>query len=79
MLNDNGGEFIADEVREVKAVLNIIDLTAGAELPWQNDLCEKNHQIVDTMFKRIKEDFPETEDEVLLAWADMAKNSMLMV
>ena len=57
MLNDNGGEFTADEVREVKAVLNIIELTAGAELPWQNDLCEKNHQIVDTMFKELKRIF----------------------
>ena len=79
ILNDNGGEFTADEVREVKAVLNIIDLTTGAESPWQNGLCEKNHQVVDTMFKRMKEDFPETEDEILLAWADMAKNSMQMV
>ena len=79
ILNDNGGEFTAEEVREVKAVLNIIDLTTGAESPWQNGLCEKNHQLVDTMFARMKEDFPDTDDEVLLAWADMAKNSMTMV
>ena len=54
ILNDNGGEFTSAEVREVKAVLNIIDLTTGAESPWQNGLCEKNHQIVDTMFTRMK-------------------------
>ena len=54
ILNDNGGEFTSAEVREVKAVLNIIDLTTGAESPWQNGLCKKNHQIVDTMFTRMK-------------------------
>jgi hypothetical protein len=41
ILNDKVG--VGKEVREVKSVLNIIDLTTGAESPWQNGLCEKNH------------------------------------
>ena len=79
ILNDNGGEFTAEEIREFKSILNIVDLTTGAESPWQNGLCEKNHQVVDTMWMRLKEDYPKVSDEVLLAWANMAKNSMAMV
>ena len=78
-LNDNGGEFTSQEIREFKSILNIIDLTTGAESPWQNGLCEKNHQIVDTMWTRMKEDYPDVDDDVLLGWANMAKNSMQMV
>ena len=78
-LNDNGGEFTAEEIREFKSILNIIDLTTGAESPWQNGLCEKNHQIVDTMWTRMKVDYPDVDDDVLLGWANMAKNSMQMV
>ena len=78
-LNDNGGEFTGEEIREFKSVLNIIDLTTGAESPWQNGLCEKNHQTVDTMWLRMKEDYPDVDDDVLLGWANMAKNSMQMV
>ena len=79
VLNDNGGEFTAQEVREVKGILNVEDLTTGAESPWQNGLCEKNHAIVDTMLERMTEDYPETDEQVLLGWANMAKNSMQMV
>ena len=79
VLNDNGGEFTAQEVREVKEILNVEDQTTGAESPWQNGLCEKNHAIVDTMLERMVEDYPETDEQVLLGWANMAKNSMQMV
>ena len=79
VLNDNGGEFTAEEIREFKSILDITDLTTGAESPWQNGLCEKNHQVVDTMWTRLKEDYPGVSDEVLLGWANMAKNSMAMV
>ena len=59
VLNDNGGEFTEQEMREFKSVINLIDLTTGAESPWQNGLCEKNHQIVDTTWWRLKEDYPD--------------------
>ena len=76
VLNDNGGEFTSEEVKEVKDILNVVDLTTGAESPWQNGLCEKNHQIVDTMLERLIEDYPETPTNVLLSWSNMAKNSL---
>ena len=79
VLNDNGGEFTAEEVRDMKSVLNIVDLTTGAESPWQNGLCERNHAIVDNMWTRLKEDYPGTPADVLLGWANMARNSMQMV
>ena len=79
ILNDNGKEFTSDEMREVKSVLNVMDLTTAAQSPWQNGICEKNHQLVDTMWFRMKEDFPNTDDKTLLAWANMAKNSFKMV
>ena len=44
-----------------------------------NGLCEKNHALVDTMLERMVEDYPDTPEHVLLAWANMAKNSMQMV
>ena len=51
VLNDNGGEFTGEEIKEVKDILNVVDLTTGAESPWQNGLCEKNHHVVDTMLE----------------------------
>ena len=70
MLNDNNGEFTADAITEFKSILNITDLTTtGAESPWQNGLCVKNHQVVDTMWTRMKEDYPNVSDDVLLGWA----------
>ena len=48
ILNDNGGEFSSDEICDV-----IIDPTTGAESPWQNGLCEKNHALVDNILERL--------------------------
>ena len=79
ILNDNGGEFTRDEIKEVKDILNVVDLTTGAESPWMNGLCEKNHALVDSMLERMVEDYPNIPDHVLLGWANMAKNSMQMI
>ena len=79
ILNDNGGEFTGNEIKEVKDILNVVDLTTGAESPWMNGLCEKNHALVDSMLERMVEDYPNIPDYVLLGWANMAKNSMQMV
>lgn len=78
ILNDNGGEFTSEEIREVKSILNIHDLTTGAESPWQNGLCEKNHALLDNILERIDEDYPEIDINTKLAWAGMAKNSLQM-
>ena len=58
ILNDNGGEFTSAEWREVKSVLNVVDLTTAPQSPWQNGICEKNHQLADTMWIRMNNDFP---------------------
>ena len=71
VLNDNGGEFTADKIREVKSVLNVKDLTTAAESPWQNGMCEKNHQLVDSMLAQMRLDFPQTPDHTLLAWSNI--------
>ena len=43
ILSDNGGEFSADEMREVASILNVIVNTTVAESPFQNGLCERIH------------------------------------
>ena len=43
ILTDNGGEFSNEEMREVCSRLNVYKHTTGAESPWQNGMCEKNH------------------------------------
>ena len=78
ILNDNGGEFTAEEIREMKSILNVVDLTTGADSPWQNGLCEKNHALVDTILERLDEDYPDVDLSTKLAWAGMAKNSLQM-
>ena len=60
ILNDNGGIFTSDEIREVKSFMNVTDLTTGAESPWQNGLCEKNHSLVDIVLDHPDEDQPHT-------------------
>ena len=79
ILNDNGGEFANSEVQEMKSWLNIKDLTTGAESPFQNGLCEKNHQTVDNILERIESDYPKLPMNAKLAWATMAKNCLLNV
>ena len=78
ILTDNGGEFNSDEMREVASVLNIEILTTAAESPFQNGLCERNHAVVDNMLHKLKEQHPKTDLQVLLCWANMAKNSLQM-
>ena len=42
ILTDNGGEFTAQEIEENASILNVNVLTAAAESPFQNILCERN-------------------------------------
>ena len=78
VLTDNGGEFSADEIREVASVLNIETTTTAAESPFQNGLCERNHAITDMMLLKLKEQCPRTPIDVLLAWANTSRNSLQM-
>lgn len=79
ILNDNGGEFTGEEIREVKSVLNVVDITTAAESPWQNGLCEKNHALADNILDRMDEDYPSMDLQVKISWVCMAKNSLQMV
>ena len=78
IVTDNGGEFNADEIREVSSILNIQTITTAAESPFQNGLCERNHAITDIMLLKLKEQCPRTPIDVLLAWANTSRNSLQM-
>ena len=78
ILTDNGGEFNADEIREISSVLNIETITTAAESPFQNGLCERNHAITDMMLLKLREQCPRTPIDVLLAWANTSRNSLQM-
>ena len=78
-LTDNGGEFSNEEMVLVTNKLNIYHNTTGAESPWQNGLCEKNHATVDNILEALEKDYPRIPLETLLLWACVAKNSLLMV
>ena len=78
ILTDNGGEFSSDEMREVASILNVQTLTTAAESPFQNGLCERNHAVIDMMLVKLQEQCPKTDLNVLLAWANVAKNSLQM-
>ena len=78
ILTDNGGEFSNSEIREISSILNIEVLTTASGSPWSNGLCERNHQITDRMLEILIEENPNTNLNVLLAWANVAKNSLQM-
>ena len=79
ILNDNGGEYTAAELREVKRIINMVDLTTEAESLFENGHCEMNHAIIDSMLERMVEDYLGGSETVIFSWANMAKNSMQMV
>ena len=79
IFNDNGGEFIGKEMIEMKSLMDARNITTGAEAPFQNGLCERNHAVVDAMLLRLLQDNPNTEVRTLLKWANMAKNSLYNV
>ena len=79
ILSDNGGEFCNDEMREVSNAFNVELLTTGAESPWQNGTCERNHMTTDAIIQAVKRDYPKMKLEVALAWAITAVNAMSSV
>ena len=78
LLSDNGGEFTSNEIREVSSYLNVVKYTTAAEAPWQNGLCERVHQVTDMILLKLEATYPDSEVDVLLAWANMARNSLQM-
>ena len=52
--------------------------TSAGESHWQNGLCERNHAVIDMMLLKLQEDCPDTSLEILLCWANVAKNALQM-
>ena len=78
VMSDNGGEFSSEETRDVASILNWKLCTTGAESPFQNGLCERNHAVCDNILTKLQAQYPKTPLPVLLKWANMAKNSLAM-
>ena len=78
VLSDNGGEFSNEEIREVASILSIRLFTTAADSPHQNGLCERVHGVIDNILLKLMDQHRNTSIEVLLGWANMAKNSMHM-
>ena len=78
ILTDNGGEFSADEIKEVSSILNVEVCTTAAYSPFQNGLCERIHAVTDSMLTKLVDQCPKTSPNILLTWANMARNSLQM-
>ena len=78
ILTDNGGEFSNEEIREVASILNVQVCTTAAYSPFQNGLCERIHAVTDGMLTKLQDQYPQTSLDILLAWANMARNSLHM-
>ena len=76
VMTDNGGEFTNAEMIEVANRVNLIHFTTGAESPWQNGLCEKNHAHTDNILQAVLKDHPQLSLKAALTWACTAKNSL---
>ena len=66
MMSDNGGEFNADEIREVASILNVELCTTAAESPFQNGLCERIHAVTDSMLLKLQEQCPVSSHSFML-------------
>ena len=75
-LIDNGGEFANNLYKEMAAHFNVEVCNTGAESPWQNGICERNHAAIDLCVEKMLEDDQTLSLEVALAWAVNAKNSI---
>ena len=75
-LTDNGGEFCNEIYKEMAEQFNVQTCTTGAQSPWSNGICERNHAVTDAAVCRMLEDDPHMSVETALAWAINAKNAM---
>ena len=77
VLFDNGGEFCNKSMKTLCEKLNIKMMTTGALSPWSNGIVERNHGVVDSIIKRMKEDKPTASMKELLKSALFTKNMMV--
>ena len=76
--NDKGGEFVSAQMTELSERLGCKLSSTAGYAPHQNGVNERNHAVTDNCLNKIKEDFPSMKDEIVLAHAVFAKNSMVM-
>ena len=76
ILFDNGGEFYNAKMKDLCHNFNIKFISTGAESPWQNGMCEKNHAQVDLTMAKIVEDQPNITMEEALSSAIYSKNML---
>ena len=53
-------------------------ITTAAESPHQNGICERIHFVTGSMLLKLVDQCPGTPLPVLLAWANLARNSLQM-
>lgn len=76
ILTDNGGEFSNEEMRQVASTLGVKLYSTAADSPYQNGICERVHGVIDMILHKLMADYPRAELDVLIGWANMAKNSL---
>ena len=67
--NDKGGEFQSDQMIELSERLGCKVSSTAGYAPHQNGINERNHAVTDNCLNKIKEDFPNMKDEIVLAHA----------
>ena len=76
ILSDNGGEFSNEEMREIASILDLKLYTTAGYSPHQNGLNERIHGVIDLILHKLRAQYPKTDINVLIGWANMAKNSI---
>ena len=76
-LIDNGGEFDNESYHEFAEQFNFEICATGAQSPWSNRIYEHNHYVIDACVQKLREEDPNVNLNVALAWAVNAKNSMM--
>ena len=76
-LIDNGSESDNESYHEFSEYFNVEICATGAQSPWSNRICERNHYVIDVCVQKLREEDPNVNLNVALAWAVNAKNSMM--
>ena len=78
LYTDNGGEFMNKKFLDMAGTLNMSIRTTAAYSPWSNGTLERANAVLTEMLLKVQRD-SGVSWETALAWAVMAKNSMLNV
>ena len=77
IISDNGGEFNNNLFTNMAEMFHINVKTTAAESPWSNGMVERHNAIfAKTIEKLILEHNCKYPIDVIIAWADKAKNSL---